>query len=86
MMPLKTSVANKITDPVKVAIADSAKYAVDFAQEAPGYNQLRAKLFPVLQAAMIGSKTPQQALDSYATTANQVLQTGAQNSVLIKKK
>jgi multiple sugar transport system substrate-binding protein len=83
MMPLRKSVAQKLDDPLKVKIAESAEYAADFSQRAPGYLKLRASLFPELQACVTGEKTPQEALDSYAKNANAILKDGVENSVLI---
>ncbi|HEY5584747.1 MAG TPA: extracellular solute-binding protein [Ruminiclostridium sp.] len=86
MLPLRKSVAQKLLDPLKVKIAESAEFSVSFSQKAPGYLKLRASLFPELQAFMTGQKTAQQALDSYAKNANAILKDGVANSVLLNGK
>ena len=83
MMPLRKSVAQKLKDPIKIKIAESAEFAADFSQRAPGYLKLRASLFPELQACLTGQKSAQQALDSYAAKANAILKDEVANSVLL---
>jgi multiple sugar transport system substrate-binding protein len=85
MMPLRKTVAQKLQDPIKIKIAESAEFAADFSQRAPGYLKLRASLFPELQACLTGQKTAQQALDSYAAKANAILKDEVANSVLLNK-
>ena len=83
MMPLRKSVAQKLQDPIKVKIAESAEYAADFSKRAPGYLKLRASLFPEIQACLTGKKSAQEALDSYAAKANAILKNEAANSALL---
>ena len=48
----------------------------------PGYSELRNVLFPELQAALTGEKTPQEALDSYVEKGNAVIKEGREGSVI----
>jgi multiple sugar transport system substrate-binding protein len=48
----------------------------------PGYSELRNVLFPELQAALTGQKTPQEALDSYVEKGNIVIDEGRASSVV----
>lgn len=45
------------------------KYARDPGLSSPAYAQMRAALFPEMQAAYTGTKTPQKALDDFAVKA-----------------
>lgn len=49
----------------------------------PGYAQTRAKLYPELQAAFGGNKTPAEALKSYQDAANEVIQEYTDNSLIL---
>jgi multiple sugar transport system substrate-binding protein len=85
MLPLRRSIARMMNDPLKVAIVDSVEYAGDFWMQVPGYNALRPTFFPVLQAALTGAKTPQQALEDFTRDSNEMIEDYAVDSVFNKK-
>lgn len=85
MLPFRASVAEEVAsvNPVKAALTDSLKYAVNFNQFVPGYLQLRSAFFPEMQAVYAGEKTPQEALDSFVSRGNEILAESVEDSVLI---
>lgn len=90
-LPVRKSVSEKTAEIDYVdwlsstaAYVDSMKYTIDFTGGVPGYLQLRSLLFPELQAAFTGAKTAQEALDSYAMKANEILAGNVEASVILK--
>lgn len=63
------------------AYSDSMKYAVNFNNNTISYTQLRNALYPQLQAVYAGDKTPQEALDAYASEANAIIEEAQKNSI-----
>ncbi|WP_309120298.1 sugar ABC transporter substrate-binding protein [Paenibacillus sp.] len=51
-----------------------AKYAGDIGLAIPGYAETRNAFFPELQAAIMKSKTAQQALDEFVAKANRIIE------------
>ena len=45
----------------------------DMGLASPNYYEMRVQLFPQLQAAMLGEKTPEEALADYEAAANEIL-------------
>lgn len=83
-LPVRTSVTEQVKDemPLLEAYNANAQYIFNFSNNMPGYNELRNVLFPELQAALIGQKTAQEALDDYVEKGNQVIDEGRANSVV----
>ena len=73
-------------DKTLAALSDSLKNAISFNNGVPGYLELRTVFYPEVQAAWIGDKDSQTALDDYVAKANAVLSKYASRSVLINKK
>jgi ABC-type glycerol-3-phosphate transport system substrate-binding protein len=58
----------------KVLLEQVAKRgAIDSGLTCPKYNEVRARLFPEVQAAILHKKTPEQALADFEAAAKQVL-------------
>lgn len=85
-VPVRSSVINELKDknPKFAAYDQNAKYMFNFSGGVPGYLELRQILYPELQAALTGTKTPKQALDDYAKKANETLARTKKDSVLLK--
>lgn len=85
MLPFRASVAENVAgvNPVKAALSDSLRHAVNFNQFVPGYLQLRSAFFPEMQAAYAGDKTAQEALDAFARKGNEILNESVEDSVLL---
>lgn len=83
-LPVRASVTEAVKDemPLLEAYNENAKYIFNFSNNMPGYNELRNVLFPELQAALIGQKTAQEALDDYVEKGNQVIDEGRASSVV----
>ena len=86
LSPLRSSVIATMEDKTMAALSDSLKNAVSFNGGVPGYLELRTVFFPEIQAAWIGDKDAQTALNDYAEKANAVLSKYASRSVLLNKK
>lgn len=83
-LPVRASVTEAVKDemPLLEAYNENAQYIFNFSNNMPGYNELRNVLFPELQAALIGQKTAQEALDDYVEKGNQVIDEGRASSVV----
>lgn len=83
-LPVRASVTEAVKDelPLLEAYDANAQYIFNFSNNMPGYNELRNVLFPELQAALIGQKTAQEALDDYVEKGNQVIDEGRASSVV----
>ncbi|WP_226036632.1 ABC transporter substrate-binding protein [Aquibacillus saliphilus] len=55
------------------------KFITDPPTIADGYAEIRTYWFPALQQAVLGSKTPQEALDEFAEKANQAIKDGQED-------
>ncbi|MCD6120650.1 MAG: extracellular solute-binding protein [Spirochaetales bacterium] len=84
-VPIRKSIIKQATNPYYKAIDKTMKYVIDFTGGVPGYLQLRGLLFPALQAAFTGEMTAKQALDDFATKANETLKKNVSKSVLLNK-
>lgn len=82
--PVRASVAEEVADelPYAEAYSANAKYIFNFSNNMPGYSELRNVLFPELQAALIGQKTAQEAMDSYVEKGNAIIDEGRASSVV----
>lgn len=69
--------------PMYPAYTEAAPCIWDFTGNVPGYVGTRSKLFPQLQAAFSGSKTPAQALADYQKDANEVIEEYTENSLVL---
>lgn len=85
MTPVRKSVTNKLRekDEVLANIADSLEYSVPFSQKAPGYLTIRTLFIPEMQAVFTNQKTPEEALNDFATNTNESLKQNAERSVII---
>ena len=83
-LPVRASVTEQVKDelPYLAAYTANQKYIFNFSNNMPGYSELRNVLFPELQAALTGEKTPQEALDSYVEKGNVVIKEGREGSVI----
>lgn len=83
-VPVRSSVVEKVKEesPYLEAYNGNDKYLFNFSRNLAGYTELRNALFPELQAALTGAKTAQEALDSYVTNGNAILEEGRKNSVV----
>ena len=83
-LPVRASVTEQVKDelPYLAAYTANQKYIFNFSNNMPGYSELRNVLFPELQAALTGEKTPQEALDSYVEKGNAVIKEGREGSVI----
>lgn len=83
-LPVRETVTKAVAEelPYLPAYTENAKYIYNFSNNIPGYNELRNVLFPELQAAFIGQKTAQEALDSYVEKGNAIIDEGRANSVI----
>lgn len=84
MLPVRKSVAVTMDNPELSAVVNSLEYSLPFNQNAPGYANLRAVLFPELQAAFTGAKSSKEALDSYVAAANKILAEKYAESKILK--
>jgi multiple sugar transport system substrate-binding protein len=84
MLPVRASVTEQVANelPYLQAYTNNQKYIFNFSNNMPGYSELRNVLFPELQAALTGQKTPQEALDSYVEKGNVVIDEGRASSVV----
>lgn len=85
-VPVRTSVAEefKDTNPFFKAYNENSKYLFNFTGNVPGYSELREVLYPELQAVYTGEKTPKEAVESYETLGNQVIEKAKESSVIYK--
>jgi multiple sugar transport system substrate-binding protein len=84
MLPVSDTIASYYSDfdPFMDAYIDAMSFLFDFSNNSVSYGELRNALFPELQAAFTGAKTPQQALDDYTDRANRIIEEGLRFSVL----
>lgn len=84
-LPVRSSVSEKNSDlPFLEAYNANADNIVNFSNNTAAYSELRSVFFPEIQAALIGEKTAQEALDSFVETGNGVIERGNQQSFIIK--
>lgn len=83
-LPVRESILPKVKGelPYLEAYNKNAENMFSFSGGVPGYNELRNALFPELQAAFIGEKTAQEALDSYVNTGEGIIEKNRSASVL----
>jgi multiple sugar transport system substrate-binding protein len=83
-LPVRASVTPKVKDELKYleGYEKNNKYMINFSNNVAGYTQLRNALFPELQAAFTGAKTPQQALDSYVKNGNKIIEDATKDSAV----
>lgn len=75
--PTRLSIDNPLKDDPHFVAVNKMLQALgteDMGLTSPKYNQIRALLAPQLQAALLGQKTPEQALADFEREANRVLQ------------
>jgi multiple sugar transport system substrate-binding protein len=87
MVPVRNSVFEKYIDfnPMFKAYKEASDYAIDFSNNSVSYTELRNTLYPQLQAAFTGMKTPQQTMDDYTAAANKIIEEGMKKSVALKR-
>lgn len=86
-VPVRDSVIPKVKGdmPYLDAYSKNTKNYFNFSNNVPGYAELRNVLFPELQAALTGAKTPKQALDSYTEKGNAVIEKNKKLSQVLNK-
>lgn len=86
--PVRASVVAKVSNelPYMAAYNKNDQYLFNFSRGLPGYTELRQVLFPEIQAALIGEKTAQKALDDYVANGNKILSEARATSVVYNKK
>lgn len=74
-MPVRASVEKQVEQAVPFLAAqnENAQYMYNFSGGVSGYTELRYALFPELQAAFTGEKTPKQALDDFVAAGNEII-------------
>ena len=83
-LPVRESVIPELSGslPYLEAYDKNAEYLFNFSGGVPGYNELRNALFPELQAAFTGEKTPQEALDSFVENGNKIIEKSREESLV----
>lgn len=84
LTPIRNSIIEKMTDADDIALANSLANAVNFSSQVPGYQEIRSVFYPEVQAAILGQKTAQEAMDDFAANANAALEKNVAASVLLK--
>lgn len=84
-LPVRDSVTPKVADelPYSEAYGKNAEYIINFSNNTAGYAELRQALYPELQAVFIGDKTPQEAMDSFKTNGDEVIERNKAESVIL---
>ncbi|MBQ9300741.1 MAG: extracellular solute-binding protein [Clostridia bacterium] len=82
-IPCFRSIADASTDPFVPATTKNADLIWDFTGGVPGYVATRSHLFPAIQAAYSGDKTPAQALADYSAEANAIIEEYVENSLVL---
>lgn len=74
-MPARYSATYEIDDPeISEMMAKLAEYPVlDIGKSIPKYPDTRQLFYPELQAAFLGLKTPEEAMNSFVTKANELI-------------
>lgn len=85
-VPVRTSVTEEFSaeKPFFAAYSANDPYVFNFTGNVPGYSQLRQVLYPELQALLTGAKTAEEAVESYQTKGNKVIEESKENSVIYK--
>lgn len=85
-LPVRESVSADLSSelPYLAAYDENSQYIINFSNNTAGYAELRNAFFPELQAVFMESKTPKEALDSFAKQGNQIIETNEKKSVLGK--
>ena len=82
-IPCFKSVTAEQGTPFITAATQRADHIWDFTGAVPGYVGTRNYLFPALQAAFSGDKTPAEALAGYSESANEVIDEYTQYSLVL---
>ena len=84
-LPVRSSVSEANDDlPFLAAYNANADNIVSFSNNTAAYSELRSVFFPEIQAALIGEKTSQEALDSFVEKGNDIIERGNEQSFIIK--
>ena len=86
-VPVRDSVSESLSAeefPFLEAKQEISAEVYNFSNNTPGYSQLRNLLYPELQAAFTGAKTPQEALDSYVEQGNATIQSESESSAILE--
>ncbi|MBG9985032.1 carbohydrate ABC transporter substrate-binding protein [Aerococcaceae bacterium DSM 111022] len=87
-IPVRDSVAESLSSedyPFLEANQEITAEVYNFSNNTPGYAQLRNLLYPELQAAFTGAKTPQEAMDSYVEQGNAAIQSETESSAVLQE-
>ncbi|MFF3099485.1 ABC transporter substrate-binding protein [Viridibacillus arvi] len=86
-VPVRTSVVKEFSaeKPFFAAYSANDQYAFNFTGNVPGYSQLRQVLYPELQALYTGAKSAKEAVQSYQTNGNKVIEESKADSVIYNK-
>ncbi|TLG80746.1 ABC transporter substrate-binding protein [Vagococcus zengguangii] len=86
-LPVRESVISQLTAemPYLAAYNENSEYLINFSNNTPGYAEIRNALFPELQALFTGDKTVEQALESFETNGNRIIEENQKKSVIVNK-
>lgn len=83
-LPVRSSVSEANQDiPFLEAYNNNADNIVNFSNNTAAYSELRSVFFPEIQAALIGEKSSQEALDSFVENGNDIIERGNEQSFII---
>lgn len=83
LTPIRKSIIAEMTDVDAMVLANSLENAVNFSSQVPGYLEIRSLFFPEVQAAILGQKTAQEAMDDFVKNGNETLTKNVANSVIM---
>lgn len=84
-VPVRESVNEAVADeiPLLETYEANEETIVNFSNNVPNYSELRNALFPEIQAMLTGEKTPQEAMDDYVISGNEIINKGLDRSYLV---
>lgn len=83
LTPIRKTIISEMTDPEAMILANSLENAVNFSSQVPGYLEIRSLFFPEVQAAVLGQKTAQEAMDDFTKNGNDTLAKNVAESVIM---
>ncbi|MGM0209014.1 multiple sugar transport system substrate-binding protein [Enterococcus sp. DIV0421] len=83
-LPVRKSVIEQADNPLLNSYVENDKYVVNFSNNTPSYGEVRNVFFPEIQSVLIGDKTPQEALDSFAKNANNIIEKAKKQSKILE--
>lgn len=85
-LPVRSSVISELKNemPFLAAYDKNSEFLINFSNNSPGYTELRNALFPELQAVYTGDKTVAEAMESFASNGNRIIEENTKKSVILK--